>query len=54
MARKAYRPQTQKPRNLALARAMQDKRRGSATEPVPSGRRYNRNVKYRHRVFLEV
>ena len=51
MAAKTRRPQTQKGRNFSLAMAMQDKRRGSAASPIPSGTEYNRSVKHRNRQF---
>lgn len=54
MATKSQRrPQTSKGRNFNLAMAMQDKRRGSAAEPIPSGTQYKRTVKHRDRMFQE-
>lgn len=44
---KNRRPQAPKPRNLALAKAMQELRRSSATSPVPSGKAYSRKSKHR-------
>jgi hypothetical protein len=44
---KNRRPQTPKPRNEAFMRAMQEKRRSSATTPIPSGKAYQRKPKHR-------
>lgn len=43
MGRKQYRPQTQKDRSLERVRYVQELRRSSASERIPSGRSYNRN-----------
>lgn len=44
---KNRRPQTPKVGNRALAVAMQEKRRSSATTPVPSGKAYSRKPKHK-------
>jgi hypothetical protein len=40
---KNTRPQTQKDRNLGRVRSVQELRRSSAADPIPSGARYDRN-----------
>lgn len=44
MGRKLYRPQTSKDAAVQRVRMVQELRRSAASEPVPSGRRYDRNA----------
>jgi hypothetical protein len=44
MGKRLSRPQTQKDANLSRVHRVQELRRSSASEPVPSRARYNRNA----------